>query len=149
MLLCMDTEITSSAMQRLLGIGKVALNELAKQGVAVRGDKRGTYRMETVTRYVEHLREQASGRGGEAGVSARERLGQAQATLAEVKAKQLAGELIEVDQVRATWTAKIKAVRGRILAVPSRLRDLTARQNVTLTQELRAALTELADDTAA
>jgi hypothetical protein len=28
----MDAEIISAAMQKLLGIGKVALNELAKQG---------------------------------------------------------------------------------------------------------------------
>jgi hypothetical protein len=41
----------------------------------------------------------AAGRGGEAGATARERLGQAQATLAEVKAKQLSGELVEVEAV--------------------------------------------------
>jgi hypothetical protein len=62
----MDDEITSGAMQKLLGIGKVALNELAQAGIAVRGEKRGSYRLDT-TRYVEHLRSMASGRGGETG----------------------------------------------------------------------------------
>jgi len=53
-------------MQKLLGIGKVALNDLAKRGIAVRGEKRGTYRIETITRYCEHLRKTSAGRGGEA-----------------------------------------------------------------------------------
>jgi hypothetical protein len=39
----------------------------------------------------------------------------------------------------------LRFFRNRILAIPTRLKDLTARQSVTLTQELRAALTELAD----
>ena len=60
-------------MQKLLGIGKVALNDLAKRGIAVRGEKRGTYRIETITRYCEHLRKTSAGRGGEAA----EEIGQA------------------------------------------------------------------------
>jgi phage terminase Nu1 subunit (DNA packaging protein) len=142
----MSDEVKSSALQRLLGINKSVLNELAEQGIAMRGEKRGTYRMETVTRYCAHLREQAAGRGGEAGASARERLGAAQATLAEVRAAQLAGETVPKAEVEKHWTAKLRAFRNRILAVPGKLRDLSARQNVILTTELRAALTELADD---
>ena len=38
---------------------------------------------------MKHLRAEAAGRGGEAGVSARERLGQAQADLAKAKAASL------------------------------------------------------------
>jgi phage terminase Nu1 subunit (DNA packaging protein) len=82
----------------------------------------------------------AAGRRGEAGASARERLGQAQADLTETKAKQLRGELIEVSEVETFWRSRLKAFRNRVLAVPSRVRDLSARQNVMLTQELRAAL---------
>jgi phage terminase Nu1 subunit (DNA packaging protein) len=67
----MDSEITSAAMQKLLGVGKVALNDLAKRGIAVRGEKRGRYRPETITRYREHLRAEASARGGEAAQEAR------------------------------------------------------------------------------
>lgn len=36
----MEGEITSAAMQRLLGVNKVALNDLAKRGIAIRGKKR-------------------------------------------------------------------------------------------------------------
>ena len=118
-------EITSSAMQRLLGVNRVALNDLTKRGIVVRGKRRGCYAVEaSVGGYCHHFREQAAGRGGEAGASARERLGAAQADL---------------------WRTKLKAFRNRILAIPSRVEYLSARQTVVLTQELRAALTELAD----
>ena len=92
-----------------------------------------------------HLRNEAAARGSDDGQAARARLGQAQATLAETKAKQLSGELVEADAVEAFWRSKLKAFRNRVLAVPGRVRDLPARQSVLLGQELRAALTELAD----
>ena len=82
----------------------------------------------------------AAGRGGEAGVTARERLGQAQATLAEVKAKQLAGELVEVAEVESFWRSKLRALRGRILNIADGMHTLPAKE---LVRELRAALSEL------
>jgi phage terminase Nu1 subunit (DNA packaging protein) len=142
----MDSEIATAELQRLLGINKSVLGEFAQKGIVVRGKKRGTYGLEaSVPAYCEHLRSMAAARGGEAGASARERLGQAQATLAEVKAKQLSGELVEASEVETFWRGKLKAFRNRVLAIPSRVRDLNARQSVSLTQELRAAMTELAD----
>lgn len=52
----MDTEITSGAMQKLLGINKVSLADLAKRGFVERGDKRGCYRLEaSVSGYCRHL----------------------------------------------------------------------------------------------
>lgn len=67
----MDTEFTSAALQRLLGINKSTLSDLAQDGIVVRGEKRGTYLLEpSVNRYCQHLRSMAAGRGGEAGVSA-------------------------------------------------------------------------------
>ena len=64
--------------------------------------------METVTRYCANLREQASARGGEAGVSARECMGQAQAVLGETKAKVMAGELVEASEVESFWRSKLR-----------------------------------------
>jgi phage terminase Nu1 subunit (DNA packaging protein) len=63
----------------------------------------------------------AAERGGEAASAARARLGSAQADLTETKAQRLRGELVEASEVEALWTSS-------------------------LTQELRAALTELAGD---
>jgi phage terminase Nu1 subunit (DNA packaging protein) len=145
----MDTEISATALQRLLGINKSVLSELARDGIVVRGEKRGTYKLETsVSGYCQHLREQAAGRGGEAGADVRARLGAAPATLTETKAKQLAGELVPTDEVETLWRGKLKAFRNCVLAIPGRVQYLSARQTVVLTQELREALNELADDAA-
>jgi len=139
----MKDEVTSAA---LLGIDKSVLGELVEKGIAVRGAKRGSYWLETVTRYCAHLRDMASAHGGEEAAQARARLGQAQAALAEAKAAQLRSELVETDAVEKLWTSKLRAFRNRILGIPGRVQYLSARQTVVLQQELRAALDELADD---
>jgi hypothetical protein len=59
----MDTEIASAALQRLLGINKSVLSELADKGIIERGAKRGSYKLEaSVTGYCQHLRDRVSGR---------------------------------------------------------------------------------------
>ena len=69
----MDSEIASAALQRLLGINKSVLGRLVAKGIAVWGNKRGSYRVETITRYCEYLGEIASARGGERAEDARAR----------------------------------------------------------------------------
>src|SRR6266545_291287 len=67
-----DTEISSAALQRLLGIGKSVLSELAQRGIVVKGRKRGTFELEpSVSVYCAHLRDMASARGGEDAAAAR------------------------------------------------------------------------------
>ena len=95
-------------------------------------------------RYIEHLREQAAGRGSTAGADARAKLGEAQADLAATKAALLRGELVPVAEVEAFWRSKLRAFRNNVLAVPGRVRHLAPQQSETITQELRKALTELA-----
>jgi phage terminase Nu1 subunit (DNA packaging protein) len=144
------TLVSTSELQRLVGLGKPALTDLAARGIVKRGAKRGTYELEqSVRRYVEHLRSIASARGGEDAVAVRAKLASAQADLAAEKVKAMRGQTLPTVEVEAFWAGKLRAFRNRILSVPSRVRDLSARQRVTLTQELRAALTELADDKAA
>ena len=89
--------------------------------------------------------EQAAGSGGESGADARARLDAAQADLTETRAAQMRGELVEASEVELRWTMTCKAIHSRVLAVADRMRDLSAKQYVKLTQELRDALTELAD----
>jgi phage terminase Nu1 subunit (DNA packaging protein) len=64
------------------------------------------------------LRGIAAGRCSDAGADARARLGHAQASLAETKARQLAGELVEASEVEKLWTSKLRAFRNRILGIP-------------------------------
>jgi hypothetical protein len=75
----------------------------------------------------------------------RAQLGSAQASLAEAKAKQLAGELVPAAEVEQLWTSKLKTFRARILGIGDKMRSLPAPQHVKLVTELRGALTELAD----
>jgi hypothetical protein len=72
----MDSEITSSVMQKLIGVNKVTLNDLAKRGIVMRGERKGTYKLApSVSGYCEYLRAMAARRGGESGAEARARLG--------------------------------------------------------------------------
>jgi hypothetical protein len=59
--------------------------------------------------------------------------------------KKDADRIASTTKVAKLWTSKLRAFRNRVLAIPSRVKDLSARQRASLTQELRAALTELAD----
>ena len=134
------TEIPTGALAKLFDTTSKTVAGLAKRGIIVSAGKRGHWQLEaSVTGYVRHLREEAAARGGEDAAAARARLGQAQATLAETKAGVMRGELVEADKVETFWRTKLKAFRNRILAVPSRVRDLPARQSVLLGQELRGA----------
>lgn len=79
----------------------------------------------------------------------RARLGSAQTSLGEAKANALAGELVDGQRgVEAKWIRKLKLLRGRLLGIGDRLRSLPAREHVKMIQEIRGALTELADDAA-
>lgn len=44
----MDKELPAAALQKLIGVNKVSLADLAKRGIAVRGEKRGCYAIESV-----------------------------------------------------------------------------------------------------
>jgi len=88
----------------------------------VRAGTRGRWQLQpSVSGCIRHLRDQAAGRGGEKAAAARARLGSAQSTLAETKAKALAGELVEASEVETFWRTKLKAFRNRILAIPNRV----------------------------
>ena len=140
-------EISVSELQRLLGLSRQGLSELVAGKIIVRGKKRGRYQLQaSVSGYCAHLREQAAGRGGDTGADVRARLGAAQADLAAEKVKIMRGEVLPTAEVETYWRGKLRSFRNRVLAVPSRVKDLSARQSVTLSSELRACLDELADD---
>jgi len=139
------TQITTKALADLFDTTPKTIADLAKRDLIVSAGARGKWELEaSVTGYVQHLRNEASARGGEDASAARARLGQAQASLAETKAGVMRGELVEAEAVEAKWAATCRAIRARVLAVADRMRDIPARQQVKLSTELRAALSELA-----
>jgi hypothetical protein len=56
------------------------------------------------------------------------------------------GDLVDASDVEKLWASKLRALRSRILGIPSKVQYLSARQTVVLTQELRDVLDELVDD---
>jgi phage terminase Nu1 subunit (DNA packaging protein) len=133
--------VTTSELARLFDTTSKAIADLGKRGIIVSGEKRGRWQLQpSVSAYIRHLREEADAQ------AARALQANAQATLSEAKARQLSGEIVEVETVETFWRAKLKAFRNRVLAIPSRVNYLSVRQRVNLTQELRACLDELSDD---
>ena len=140
-----EATVTTAELARLFDVTSKSIADLAKRGLLVSAGKRGRWKLEpSVRAYVVHLREEAAARGGDDGQAARARLGAAQASLAEVKAGQLSGELVSASEVEDRWSATCRAIRGRVLAVADKMRDLPARQHVKLAQQLRSALSDLA-----
>jgi phage terminase Nu1 subunit (DNA packaging protein) len=144
-----NTTLSTADLARLFGTTPKTVADLAKREIIVSAGKRGRWQLEPSVRgYISHLRAEAAGRGGETGADVRARLGAAQADLAAEKVKAMRGETLPKAEVEALWTSKLRAFRNRILAIPNRVSYLSLRQRESLTQELRAALTELADDKA-
>jgi phage terminase Nu1 subunit (DNA packaging protein) len=77
----------------------------------------------------------------------RGRLAAAQARIAELKGRKLAGELVEASAVEAEWSNVLRMVRAGMLAVPSRvaarLPHLSKHDVAEIDQEIRTALVEI------
>ena len=146
-------EATASRLATLLGISQRNVLDLAARDVIKRGSSRGGYLLvSSIQGYCAHLRNLAQGMGGEAAVAEaakqRAKLAKAQAELAAAKAEKMRGEVVPVADVEREWTGRLRALRARILAVGDKLRHLPAKDHINVMTELRAALTELADDRA-
>lgn len=76
----------------------------------------------------------------------RERLVNAQAELAEIRAKRLRGELLPVAEVEREWAAICADIRQALLAAPARCaaRGVPAEAVEALDKEIRAILSRLA-----
>jgi phage terminase Nu1 subunit (DNA packaging protein) len=132
----------------LFGITPTAIRELASQGI-VKRIGRGAYDLDaSTTAYLAHLRQGASGRGGEL-ASERARLAREQADQVAMRNRLARGELVEVGTVQATWIGIARSIRAGVLALPtrvqSRLPHLTAFDVAEIEREARAVLTELAN----
>ena len=133
----------------LLDLTAATVRELCSKGI-VKRTGRGTYDLDaSIPAYCRHLREGASGRGGEL-ASERARLAREQADMASMKNRQLRGELVEVGEVQRNWTGIARSIRAGVLALPTRVQarlpHLTAHDVAEIEREARAVLTELADN---
>jgi phage terminase Nu1 subunit (DNA packaging protein) len=102
--------------------------------------------------YITHLREVAAGRVSEDGydlTAERARLSHHQANCEELKERQLTGELIPAEEVKADWADMILAFRAKVLALPGKVASVAmAAESVReveefVEEELHGALNEL------
>jgi phage terminase Nu1 subunit (DNA packaging protein) len=143
-----NATLTTSELGRLLGVTPKTITGLARRKIIEKDAKRGAWLLQpSVRSYCEHLRAEAAKRGRQT-AEARAKLREAIADLAITRAAKTRGELVEADAIKKLWNGKLRAFGKRILAIPHRVQYLSARQTVVLTQELREALNELADDAA-
>lgn len=67
------TEIATGELAELFDVTAKTIADLARRGIIVSAGKRGRWLLQpSVSGYVRHLREEAAGRGGEAGAEAGE-----------------------------------------------------------------------------
>ena len=143
-----NSTLTTRELARLFGVTPKTIADLAKRKIIEKGAKRGSWLLHpSVTGYCKHLRTEAAARGGQA-AEVRAKLREAQVDLANTRAAKMRGELIDASDVEKLWSSKLRALRNRILGIPHKVQYLSARQTMVLTQELRDALNELADDAA-
>lgn len=146
---------TAAELAELFGVSDRTIRDLTKRGIIVHiGTGIEFARADSVRSYCGHLRELATGRGGEVAIasatSERGRLAKAQADFTETKVRALRGELVEASAVEAEWSGVLRTVRAGLLAVPSRcaarLPHLSAHEVAEIDIEVRAALTEIGEN---
>jgi phage terminase Nu1 subunit (DNA packaging protein) len=145
----MNDTVNVATLSDLIGVTRRTVSDLARRGIVVRSG-RGYALAESLRRYCGHLRDLATGRGGESaiasGTAERARLARAQAELVETKGKKLRGELVEASAVEAEWSGVLRTVRAGMLAVPTRcqqrLPHLTVHDVAEIDREVREALSD-------
>ena len=144
--------ISGNDLRALLDLSPAGLSDLVKREIAVKMGRDSYDLTATVGAYVRHLRGTASGRGGEQEVltltGERARLAREQADQMALKNAALRRELVPAAEVAREWGEALRAIRARVLAIPSRTRSalphLTPADMVVLDREARAALEDLA-----
>jgi terminase small subunit / prophage DNA-packing protein len=145
-----DTIVTAVELAELVGVTVQTIGSLNKRGIVVR-QGRGYARRASIQRYCGHLREMATGRGGESAIASataeRARLAKEQADNMAMKNAALRAELLPKADVVAKWSSILRRVQAGVLAAPGRcsamLPHLSRHDVAAIDSELRIVLTEL------
>jgi phage terminase Nu1 subunit (DNA packaging protein) len=147
--------VSANELCELLGVSAKSISQFSASGVVARVSH-GKYDLKaSIAGYVAHRIAVATAHGPSASVAsvaeARVRLLKLQGDKVAREVQVAAGELVPIAQVEAAWTAIARRVRGAMLALSARLSgklSLSREAVVVVDDEVRAALTELADDAA-
>lgn len=155
MVIDLDSPVVQSTVAAAVGVSKQAISAMVNDGALPPCDTNG----QLLLAYCERLRDQAAGRLGNTPdgldlVQERANLARHQGAIAELRARELRGELIRVDAVRSVWATRVVSTRDALLQIPFRLSPVLAAENdlhaVTrlLEDEIRQALAQLSGATA-
>jgi terminase small subunit / prophage DNA-packing protein len=118
-----DNFVTASALADHWGVTNQTVTKLKNSGI-IKKSGRGYDCDDSTRRYCAHLRDLATGRGGEAGIisatAERARLLREQADQVAMKNAMQRGELLDATETERTWADGFRTVRSAMLAIPSR-----------------------------
>jgi phage terminase Nu1 subunit (DNA packaging protein) len=141
--------LKTAQLALLLGLTTRRVNQLAEEGITVRSAHGEFDGPASVQAYIAHVSNKAKDK--EAALDAERetaRLRKEQADTQELKNAKLRKELLPVDEVTRVWSEQIASIRSGLLAVVSRVRQrisLSVEDAVVLDEEIRDAMTKLAD----
>lgn len=106
----------------LLCITERRVQQLAKEGVIPK-DERGQYSLvASVQGYIRYLQDDArAGKSNDEMYLHKTRSANAKATIAEMKARQMAGALIPASDIGRAWAEMVGHMRAKLLALPNKL----------------------------
>ncbi len=143
---------TKADLSVLLDLSPRALTDMDARGLLIRAAKNGTYQtIPTLHAVVNRLRNVAAGR---------EKLGQSPAAeekllreraerqTAELKLKQLRGEILTLDEVTESWSEFAGKVKAAMLSVPGKARSSIPHLTPHDAGELKVIVTDILNDLA-
>lgn len=149
-----DEDCTSSAyLAGLLDCTTGEISDKARMGLFPHKNRR-YHVWESVRNYTRFLRERLANKEGREVIveanRATAKFKSAQERLTTIKADQLAGRLVNIDEVEAAWVDTMTAIRQAVISIPGRFRfqtpHMTAHDQQVLETICRDVLEELAKD---
>lgn len=144
--------VSLDVLAKLFEVTPRWVQKLASEGIIPRAEG-GKYPLAaSVQGYIKHLKMKATSADltEDSYGNQRARLTKARADMAEMERRQLAAELIPADDVEAAWGLVTLALRGRLLAIPTKAvpRLLGATNAVQISEVLREEIGEALDELA-
>lgn len=119
-----DVTVSAVDLAELVGVTTRTIRDLHKRGIITR-QGRGYARNASVRDYCKHLRDLATGRGGESAVASatieRGLLLREQRIGKQRENDIAAGKLLDAGEVEAKWSSILRTVRAGMLAVSTRV----------------------------
>jgi len=150
-----EGEVSNTAfMAEIMGLGHASwkvIGDEAKRGVLFKAGHGAYFWRKSIASYCQHLRDIIANRrdpSGQSTVAANVSLKAAQERLTQIRADQLMGKLIQIDELEAAWADVMVNIRQTVMSIPGRMRfglpHMTAHDQQVLEGICRDVLEEVA-----